>query len=505
MNVIDGATIRTTRSLECDVVVVGSGPAGATAAREIAAGGATVIVLEEGRQHRPADFPADSFAAMASMYRDMGASMTSARSPMPIVQGRAVGGGSVINGAISWRLPRDVFDDWLTTDPGLADGLDWAAIEAATDAVERDLHVQPTATEIAGLNNSLLARGAEVMGIEHRPISRYTSDCVGLGRCLQGCPAGHKRSVDRVHLVQAAALGARVLSGVRVHRVEHQGDRAIGVRGATVGGGRLVVRADRAVVLAASAVQTPALLLQSGIRQGPVGRHFQCHPGVSMAGLFDQDVRLWTGATQGHEVIGMRAQGLKFEALGYGMGIAASRIKGVGRALAEGIDELAGQAQWGAAIKASAQGRVRAGRQRASVRFSLNQQDMKAVRRGVRVLGEMMLAAGAQWVAPGVHGWHQRVHDRAQMACFEAEGSLDARAYAMAATHLFGTCRMSSDPARGVVRPDFRHHGIDRLYVADSSVFPSNTGVNPQTSIMALATLCGRRVLQSDRRDESAV
>ena len=57
-------------------------------------------------------------------------------------------------------------------------------------------------------------------------------------------------------------------------------------------------------------------------------------------------------------------------------------------------------------------------------------------------------------------------------------------------THLFGTARMGSDPRASVVRPDFRHHHVDGLYVADSSVFPSNLGVNPQIAIMALAQLC---------------
>jgi choline dehydrogenase-like flavoprotein len=56
---------------------------------------------------------------------------------------------------------------------------------------------------------------------------------------------------------------------------------------------------------------------------------------------------------------------------------------------------------------------------------------------------------------------------------------------------------MGSDPARSVVRPDFRHHRVEGLYVADSSVFPTNTGVNPQTSIIALASICGRRVVES--------
>jgi long-chain-alcohol oxidase len=64
---------------------------------------------------------------------------------------------------------------------------------------------------------------------------------------------------------------------------------------------------------------------------------------------------------------------------------------------------------------------------------------------------------------------------------------------------MFGTCRMGSDRSTSVVRPDFRHQTVDRLYIADSSVFPTNTGVNPQTSILALATLCAARILAAQR------
>jgi choline dehydrogenase-like flavoprotein len=121
-------------------------------------------------------------------------------------------------------------------------------------------------------------------------------------------------------------------------------------------------------------------------------------------------------------------------------------------------------------------------------------EDVVQLRRGVRVLGEMMLAAGAEFVTPGVFGWHEKVTDRAVMARFEDDGPLDPKAYTMVVTHMFGTCRMGADPSASVVRPDFRHHAVEGLYVADSSVFPTNTGVNPQTSIMALASICGRRI-----------
>jgi choline dehydrogenase-like flavoprotein len=61
-------------------------------------------------------------------------------------------------------------------------------------------------------------------------------------------------------------------------------------------------------------------------------------------------------------------------------------------------------------------------------------------------------------------------------------------------THLFATARMGSERETSVVGTDFQHHDVRGLYVADSSVFPSNTGVNPQVTIMALAHLCAEQV-----------
>lgn len=497
MNVVDGATLRAPFEATYDVVVVGSGPAGATVARGCARAGARVAVIEEGPLVAPAEVPEDGFTAMARLYRDMGASVLLGNAPMPFLQGRVVGGTSVVNGAISWRLPRDVHDEWVRADPPLHDALPWDELAARLDETEGDLRIHPTEPEISGPKNLLLARGAEALGLEHRPISRNVSGCRGLGRCLQGCPEGHKTSMDLTFLPDACRAGAVVLAGVTARELVVEKGRAVAVVGQAAGGGRVRAAAARAVVLAASAVQTPALLLANRIRHGPVGDGFQCHPGVSMAGRFREPVRMWTGATQGHEVIGLRREGLKLEALGYDQAIVATRLKGFGAALSAELADLGHWANWGAAIRAAGRGRVRPGGARAKVRFSLAPIDVRRVRRGVRVLGEMMLAAGAEVVAPGVHGWHERVTDRAVMARFEADGPLDPKAYAMAVTHMFGTCRLGSDPARSVVRPDFRHHAVDGLYVADSSVFPTNTGVNPQTSIIALAAMCARRVVST--------
>ncbi len=158
------------------------------------------------------------------------------------------------------------------------------------------------------------------------------------------------------------------------------------------------------------------------------------------------------------------------------------------------LAELDRYAVWGAALRASARGTVRPGPTRPIVLYSLTDDDVKKARRAVRILGDVLLAAGAREVYPGVPGFDLVVRDRARMAAFEREGSLVASDYSMSMTHLFGTARMGSDPERSVVRPDFRHHATESLYVADSSVFPGNLGVNPQIAIMALADVCAERV-----------
>jgi choline dehydrogenase-like flavoprotein len=263
-----------------------------------------------------------------------------------------------------------------------------------------------------------------------------------------------------------------------------------------VGKARWVLH-SKIVVLAASAVGSPLLLLRSGLGQGPVGHGFSCHPGTSVAGQFQDDVLAWEGATQGHEVIGLRHKGLKFEALGFDLSVLAARLPGVGRKLMQSLGTMHKEADWGVAVKSTALGRVRSLFGQTVVSWSASPQDVAKFREGVTVLGQLLLAAGADHVYLGVHGWQAPLRTAAEVERFGREGPLDGRAYQTVATHLFGTCKMGSDPASSVVGPDFAHHHIRGLFVADSSAFPSNTGVNPQTSILAMAAQCGQFVVQA--------
>lgn len=496
MRRVDGRAIRADAAFEADVVIVGSGPAGAAAARVLARAGADVLVVEAGRWYAPSEFALSAFDSMSETYREMGASVVYGTAPMPYLQGKMVGGSSPINGAICWRMPRDVYDEWVAADSAVGDAFPWSQLERVTDELESRLNVRPTDPAVAKPKNRLLALGAEALGLEHRPIRRNVDGCEGLGRCMQGCPNGRKRSVDATLLADAEAAGARVISSVEVTSVRLRGGRAVGVTGRARGGGHVSFRARRAVVLAASAVQTPGLLLASGITQGPVGFNFQGHPGVSMAGRFPEPVRMWEGATQGHEVIGLRSEGLKFEALGFDVTILASRLPGVGRSFAHEVLDMAHHLDWGAAVRAEARGRVRLVGGVPRVFYQPTPRDVRLFRRGLRVMGEMMLAAGADYVAPGVRGFLPQTSKVGDLVELEERGPTKASAFTSAITHMFSTCRMGTDPALSVVRPDCRHHAVHDLYVVDSSVFPSSLGVNPQIPIMAVAALAAERIAQ---------
>jgi choline dehydrogenase-like flavoprotein len=177
--------------------------------------------------------------------------------------------------------------------------------------------------------------------------------------------------------------------------------------------------------------------------------------------------------------------------------VLAARLDGYGASLARQVADLDHVLEWGAAVRSTTRGRVRRVLGRTVVTWSPSPSDLAAYRRALQVMGELMFAVGATSVSPGVRGLPGQLHDVDALRRALADAPDAPSAYRAVITHMFGTARLGSDPATAVVRPDLRHHTVDRLYVADSAAFPTNLGVNPQVPIMALATLCGEGIVAS--------
>ncbi len=457
---------------EADFVIIGSGAAGATCAWWLSSAGKSVIVIEEGPPPKPAD--GDALEVMTSLYRDAGTTAAMGEDVMPLLQGRCVGGSTYINGAIQIRFPEWVWKEWVEQDRKWEQLLPWKSLLNAQDWIDEILHVEETPTDLLGGNGGTLLKA---LGDKAEPIKRNAKGCKGSGRCLQGCPNNAKQSVDVKLIPQAISKGAKVYSNCKAKKILVEKNRAAGVSAEFASGRKFTARARKAVIMAASAIQTPWLLKQNRIRV--YGNGFQCHPGVAMAGLFPYKTFGIPEATQSAQSLHWSKEHIKFESLGMPRAFRAARVPGVGKTLAERLEKLDHVALWGVAGKAEARGSVLSGPFGPLVSYSPTNKDRQNLLRGLSILAEAMVDAGAIEVWPAVYGAPEVITSKEQAQAIQhippKPGIMP-----MAATHFF--CGVN-------VREKFQIEGVDGLVIADSSLFPSNIGVNPMTSIMAVAAI----------------
>ena len=222
--------MKTSLNDEAEFVIVGTGAGGAAAARVLTEAGHSVILIEEGAFNAPKDRPRELVDALAMSFRSMATMATDSIVPMPLLQGRGVGGSTAINSGIIWRTPQDVRDQW-TREFGLGglvdDGLDRTFV-----TMEDELGVGATHPDVAGMNNMLMQRAAEKLGLPGHVIQRNTKGCEGNNRCLQGCPIGARQSMEVSYIPRAIERGARLHTRCQAERILFEGKRAVGVQGA---------------------------------------------------------------------------------------------------------------------------------------------------------------------------------------------------------------------------------------------------------------------------------
>jgi len=486
--------------LETDFVVVGSGAGGATAAAALARGGGRVALVEAGAWREPADYPSSTYGAMRDLFDDWGTTVTRGRALWPVVQARTVGGTTVINCAICVRTPGDIFEQWRR-EHGVGGEELAEAVWRHQDDLERELCAELVPAAAAGRSNELAMKGARAMGYASHVMTRYAKGCVGSGQCLQGCRSLRKQSTNLNFVPEVLERGGDVLSSAPVKRILFEGRRAVGVTGhfshpaSHARGAAFTVRARKAVLVAASATHSPALLQRSGVKSKALGKHFRAHPGTGVFGCYDDPVDMNIGATQGWASTAFRVEpGLKLETLSIPPEMMASRLPGGGRLLMERLGEYRHLAMWVHAVRAESVGTVTNGfGDKPVVRYTLDRADMERFRKGMALVARTHFAAGARAVIPGVHGLPYKIGpDEVRLL---EEGPLDPRRYIAVLSHLFGGCAMGGDPARAVCDGRGRVFGYEGLLVVDASVIPTNLGVNPQHTIMALARLWSEALL----------
>lgn len=484
--------VRDTVELEADYVVVGSGAGGATAACTLARGGAQVVIVEAGPWRDPDDYPHSAYGSMRDLFDDWGSLVTRGRALWPVVQASVVGGTTVINSAIAVRTPGDILERWQR-EHGVGGDVMAQALWRHQEDLERELWVEEVPVLARGRAHRLAVMGGAALDYQGHEMYRYSKGCIGMGTCLQGCRAKRKQSTNLNFVPEVLERGGHVLSCAPVKKVLFEGRRAVGVTGRfrdpgrLARGARFTVRARRGVVVAASATHSPALLERSGVRSKVLGKFFRAHPGSGVFGCYDEPVDMNQGVTQGWATTKFRDDpGLKLETLSIPFEMVAGRLAGAGDELMERIGEYRHFAMWVHAVRAETVGTVSNGLfGKPVVRYTLDRADMERFRQGTYLIAKLHFAAGARAVIPGIHGAPYKIGpDQLEQL---RDAPLDPRRYVAILSHLFGGCVMGSDPARSVCDDRGRVHGYEGLHVADASVMPTNLGVNPQHTIMALA------------------
>lgn len=479
--------------LQADFVIVGSGAGGGLAAGVLASQGYDVVVLEKGGYRAEADF--DHLEAHAS--RDMylyGMRFTTTDLGVQIIAGSTLGGGTVVNYSTSFKTPDFVLEQWAAE----------SGIEAFRSG-EFDEHLEIAAKRInvnkdssaSGKRDELMEEGLKKLGWHVDSLPRAVKGCSQdeqCGFCGFGCRIGAKQSTMRTWLEDAAAAGARMIVDTDVRKVNIVDGRAAGVEGVS-NGYSLRVDARKAVIVAGGSIETPALLLRSGL-SGEVGKNLRLHPGTGVFAKFDEDVRAWEGTLQARVSSEFRHwddnYGPIFETVPVHPGAGSFVVPWTSAAgYREGMTDFRKLGFTAVLPRDKGRGTITLDKMGTpKVDYALSAGDKRRLLEGAINAGKVMEAAGARMVytlhhdpiayAPG-GGGHERWAD-----------SVRARGYDTSNTtffsyHQMGSCRMGADPIRGAIDEHNESHEVKDLFVVDASTFPTASGVNPMLSIYGIA------------------
>lgn len=483
---------------ECDVCVIGSGAGGAVVAKTLAEAGRKVVIIEEGGYYTAEDFGQEALWMTKLLYRNGGVTNTFGWPAIVVPMGRCVGGTTTINSGTCFRTPPQILERWAS-EFGLTT---WAAprMEKYFDEVEKTLQVAPASWDVLKNNTRIFQRGIEKLGHKGEPIRRNAPGCCGSGVCSFGCPTNAKLSTNLSYIPMALAAGARLYTHCQVNRFLYKGSHATTVIGrfhdpyTKERMGTLEVKA-RVVIIACGAFHTPVLLMRSHVPNvsGMIGHNLTIHPAAKVMALFDEDVRGWDEVPQGFYVDALKDEGIKFEGIFLPPPYTASTVLHTGERHRKIMEDYNKIATFGIMVSDSSHGRIlRMPGGRALTIYNLNRADVAKFAKGIKFVSEAFFAAGAKSVLLPLHIMPEISREGGLQALCSKK--IRAKDLDLQAFHPLGTCRMGADPKQAVCDPYGRFYGLDNVFVADGSIFPTSLGVNPMITIMAAAAKIGEYV-----------
>ncbi len=497
--------------LRAGVIVIGSGAGGAVAAARLAEAGHDVLIVEAGALWTGADLTEDEHAMHSRLYAERGQRATD-DAALGMLQGVSVGGGTTVNWMIMLRTPDWVLDEWAAYNG--AEGMRPADLAPVFSRIEEELHARPVPADAHSANNRIILDGARALGWSAFGGRINAKGCVRTGFCGYGCRYGAKQGGLQTYLPRALGAGARLLAhttALRIDVVERGGSfplKRVTLRHAPPGeASRELVAEAPIVIVAGGAVETPVLLQRSGLGGGGVGRFLRVHPVSAIVGRYDREIHGASGlpltAVCDEFIRGDGGYGSIVECPPFHPGLAATLLQEFGAPHRARMLDFPNLGSLIVIVRDGAErghsdGEVRARNDGSvSIRYRLNPRDAKQLEHGLVAAARLHFAAGAREIA----SMHSRpVVLRSPDGLDLLRGlPLGPNQVTLGSAHVNGACRLGADRRTAGTDPHGEVYFAPGVFVADGSLLPTALGVNPQETIMALASVVADRIAQRRR------
>ncbi|KAF2815869.1 long-chain fatty alcohol dehydrogenase [Mytilinidion resinicola] len=528
--------------IETDVVIIGSGCGGGVCAKSLAEAGSRVIVVEKSYYWSPDHFPMTEAEGWGHLFTD-GAYLATDDTSVSVITGQTWGGGGTVNWSASLQTQGYVRKEWA--DQGLP-FFTSAEYQTSLDRVCERMGVSADHVNQNFANRALL-EGSRKLGWAHKAVPQNTGQSNHYcGHCTFGCGSCEKQGPAVSWLPDASRAGAEFIEGFDAEKVlfgsRNGKQTAVGVKGVwtsrDLNGGvsgppitkrEVIIRAKR-VIVSAGTMQSPLILLRSGLKNKQIGRNLYLHPVCILGAVYPDEVRPWEGGIltsvcNEFENLDGKGHGCKLEATnmipssfltllpwtsGLEFKMSAARMKHMA-----GYIAICRDRDTGYVYPDPVDGRAR-------IAYTTSAFDKANLIEGLVGLAKIQYAAGASEIfaaLPGVAPFIRSPPTTTDTDADEAgindprfnewldgirKHGLPAPQTQFVCAHQMGTCRMGPSERGSVVDPRGKVWGTEGLYVSDASVFPSASGVNPMVSNMAISDWISRGVARGLRREEGA-
>ncbi len=497
--------VSTDLTLTCDVLVVGSGAGGGVVASELATAGHNVLVVDKGEYFEDNDFCGRELNSYERMYENYGALTTTDTSIM-VFAASVIGGGTTINWTGSLRTPEDILYDW-ERQYGF-DGISGAEYQQSLNAVSQRMNVNTFNDAMRSQNTHVFENGLRALNFDTEVIPRNVKDCKDCSFCSFGCSYGAKQNTVKTYLQDAYDKGARILARAKVNRLLHSKGKIDGaeldVKSKCGKHLQLKIKCKK-VVLAAGTINSPVILLRSGLRNPHIGQHLHLHPTTVTTALFNQPVRVWEGAPMTR----LTNQFANLDGRGYGVRLMNAHVhpgmfaSGTawqsGRQHKQAMQQMEYTANIITITRDFFGGQVKVDRSgNPIVKYKLHSYDAKHMMKGIQEALRIHIAAGATEVyAP---------HNSRPTFCNNGKQSIDTflgkvskmgirtNDLPLFSAHQMSSARIAGSAKQGVANPNGETYEIKGLYITDASVLPTCSGVNPMLTISAVGHFLAQRI-----------